>query len=260
MARPADSAAARREHMLSALRAAGFLSVTALARDLGVSDMTVRRDLRKLAASGHARVVHGGASLPPGALEATEFETRADVNIEGKRRVALAARTLIDERDTIAIDAGTTAYQLAAELPEGFTGCVVTHSVPVIQLMLARPNMRLVGLGGDLYRASGAFVGPMTVDAAARLRLRTFFLGAGALDVRGVYVAGDVERPTKQALMDIADNVVLLADSTKFSTSAPVLLCGLDQVTAVVTDEAPDTRLAAALQCAGTRLIVAGAN
>jgi hypothetical protein len=82
---------------------------------------------------------------------------------------------------------------------DDFLGSVVTHSVPVIQLMLNRGSGRVVGLGGDVLPESQAFVGPMTVDAAAGLRVRTLFLGAAAVDDRGVYVATDIERPTKQA-------------------------------------------------------------
>lgn len=249
--------AARRDHILGALRMAGFQSVTELARELGVSDMTVRRDLRTLEAEGDVRIVHGGASLPHGTLHAPAFDNRTATNVVGKRRIARAALRLLDERDTIAIDAGTTAYQFAAALPDRFTGCVVTHSVPVIQLVLSRPATRLVGLGGDLHHPSKAFVGPMTVDAVSRLRSRTFFLGAAAIDARGVYVATDVERPTKQALTKIADEVVLLVDATKFSTSAPVLLCGLNEIGTVITDQAPRHHIATTLSNAGARLIVA---
>lgn len=253
-------AAGRRAHILGALRSAGFCSVADLAEDLGVSDMTVRRDLRRLERDGQLRIVHGGASLPDGVLHAPAFDNRADTNAAGKRRTAAAALRLLDDDDTVAVDAGTTAYQFASMLPETFAGCVVTHSVPVIQLVLASARVRLVGVGGDLHHPSKAFVGPMTVDAVSRLRLRTFFLGAGAIDARGVYVGTDVERPTKQALMGIADSVVLLADATKFHTSAPVLLCGLDRIDAVVTDSAPDDEVAAALRAAGVRLVVADAD
>lgn len=231
-----DSARARRGRILEWLRTTGFLSVADLCRELGVSDMTVRRDLRKLELSGQARVVRGGVSLPHGSLPASEFDTRIDLLPGAKRSVALAAQHYIASGDTIAVDAGTTACALASTLPESFHGAVVTHSLPVMQLMLQRGNTRVVGLGGDLLPESQAFVGPMSVDAAAGLRVRTFFLGGAAVDARGVYVAADAERPTKLALMDIADQVVLLVGHDKFTTSAPVLLCPLERLTAVVTD------------------------
>lgn len=253
-----DGAPERRDWILEALRSARFLSVSDMSRELGVSDMTVRRDLRKLEEVGEVRTVHGGASLPHGAPQASTFGARAALNADGKSRIAAVAGGLVGPADTVAVDAGTTAYELASTLPSTYSGCVITHSVPVIQLMLSRPGTRVVGLGGELYHDSQTFVGPMTVDAASGVRVRTFFLGAAALDERGVYVATDVERPTKQALMDIADEVVLLADSDKLATSAPVLLCPLDRLTALVTDREPPAPFVDRLRAGDVRLHVAG--
>lgn len=252
-----DDASKRRQRILSALRSSGFASVTELARSFGVSGMTIRRDLQKLEERGEARVVRGGVSLPEGALLYPAFGNRAGSNTEEKRRIARRAGELVAAADSIAVDAGTTTHALAGALPEDYTGCVVTPSVPVIhQLMSDRPEVRVVGLGGDLLRASEAFAGPMTVDAAARVRVRLFFLGAAAVDARGVYVNADTERPTKLALMAAADEVVLLADHTKFAARAPVRLSELARLTAVVTDRMPAAEICGQLAAAGVRLLV----
>jgi DeoR/GlpR family transcriptional regulator of sugar metabolism len=237
------------------LRSAGHCTISELAEQLQVSEMTVRRDLRQMETDDQIRLVHGGASLPPGGADSARFTSRAEANDRAKQQIGQSAAGLIGLRDTVAIDAGTTAYQLALALPDQFAGCVVTHSVPVIQHMLSRPSVRVVGLGGDLYHASQAFVGPTTVDIASSLRVRTVFLGAAALDDRGVYCAADVERPAKQALMAIADHVVLLVDHDKFATSAPVLLCRYDDVGTLVTDRSPPAPVGRALCAAGTRLV-----
>lgn len=242
---------------MTALRTSGFLSVAELTRELGVSDMTVRRDLRRLESDGEVRVVRGGVSLPEGSLQSPRFSDRSAEGAEAKQRIAHAAAELVRPGDTVAVDAGTTAYALAETLPTDFSGCVVTHSVPVIDLMLERPHTRVVGLGGDLFPASRAFVGPMTVDAARRVRARTFFLGAAAVDDRGVYVATDVERPTKLALMDVADTVVLLVDETKFGESAPLRLCPWNDVDTVVVDATPPGRVTDALVRAGVHTLYA---
>lgn len=251
-----DTAPARRRRILEAVRSSGFVSVVELASRLGVSDMTIRRDLRKLQQQGEVTIVRGGVHLRPD----PGFERRSHANALAKQRVADAACQLIADTDTIAIDAGTTTCALADSLPETFSGSVVTHSIPVLQHFVANATTPVVGLGGDLYPPSKAFVGPMTVDAALYLRVRTFFLGAAAADERGLYVASDIERPTKHALMEIADQVVLLADHTKFSKSAPVLLCRLDQLTAVVTDQQPPEPVCARLAEHNVRLLVADAR
>ncbi|MEO5743918.1 MAG: DeoR/GlpR family DNA-binding transcription regulator [Terracoccus sp.] len=252
-----DTAPGRRQLIMERLRETGFVSVTSLTHDLGVSDMTVRRDLRKLEQRGEVRVVHGGVSALHGPLHSPAFVSRASMDAAAKKAIATTARALVEDTDTIAIDAGTTAYALAQVLPHHFDGTIVTHSIPVIQLMLSRGQGRVVGLGGELLHESQAFAGQMTVDAAHGLRVQTLFLGAAAVDERGVYVATDNERPTKLALIDIADQVVLLADHTKFTTSAPVLLCPHERITTLVTDAEPTPAAAKHLLSTGTRIIVA---
>ena len=234
-----DSAPERRRAILSAVGDAGFVSVTELTRRLGVSDMTVRRDLRKLAQQGTVRIVHGGVSALSTSPHSPAFTGRAEEHATGKRAIGEAVARSLSLRATIAVDAGTTTYAVVQALPDSFRGTVVTHSIPVMQLMLSRGLGRVVGLGGELLGESQAFIGPRTVAAVAGLRVQTLLLGAAAVDDQGIYVSTDNERPTKLALMSIADRVVLLVDSSKFLASAPVHLCGWDEISAVVTDAPP---------------------
>jgi len=253
-----DGAPARRRLAVRALRDRGFLSIADLTRELGVSDMTVRRDLRLLQASGEVRLVHGGASLPHGTLQIPSFIARAGAQAEPKRVIAACAAGLLRSADTVAIDSGTTAFALASQMPEDFTGTVVTHSVPVLSTLLYRPGVQVIGLGGQLHPPSQALVGPMTVAAAGGLRVRLAFIGAAAVDEGGVYVDADVERPTKLALMDIAEHTVLLADSSKFTEPAPVRLCTLDRIHTLVTDRPPPQQVSDRLRRAGTAVRLPG--
>jgi DeoR/GlpR family transcriptional regulator of sugar metabolism len=241
-------APARRESILQNLRRSGFTGIAELSAQLQVSSMTIRRDLRVLADRGEIRIVRGGASLPPGARNLEAFQARAIDRVQAKRAIGQRAAELVAANDTIAIDAGTTAYQLAQALPASFAGSVITASVPVIQLFLHRPQVHVIALGGDVFAPSEAFVGPMTVESAANLKAHAFFLGAAAIDQRGIYVSADVERPTKQALLDIADEVILLCDRGKFEGVAPIRLCGLDRLDAMVTDHRPEGAVAEQLR------------
>lgn len=238
-----DDAPARRRYVVTRLRDRGFLSIADLARELGVSDMTVRRDLRRLQGRGEVRMVHGGATLLHGTLQTPGFIARAGAQSEPKRELAACALTLLRNDDTVAIDSGTTAFQLASALPETFTGTVVTHSVPVLSLLLHHPAVHVIGLGGQLHTPSQAFVGPLMVAGAQQLKVRVAFIGAAAVDEGGVYVDADIERSTKLALMDIAQVTVLIADSSKFTEPAPVRLCTLDRVHTLVTDRALPRRM-----------------
>lgn len=251
-----EAAPERRRWIIDQLHVDGFLSIPRVAERLGVSEMTVRRDLRRLQDSGDVIMVHGGVRLPHAHLRSTEFVTRARSESAAKVRIARHAATGLHTDDAIALDAGTTTYPMVNALPSGFSGSIITPSVPVIHALLNRPEVHVVGLGGDLEPSSQAFVGQLAVDSAQRLRVRTSFIAAAAVDRRGVYVQADVERPTKLALMDIADEVVLLADHTKFESSAPILLCPLERVDRVVTDDVPPQQLVEALAAANVRLEV----
>lgn len=237
------------------LQEAGFLSVTALTQLLGVSDMTVRRDLKRLAESGEVRVVHGGASLPHGTLRTADFSSRGSRKLEAKRRIARLAVELIDPGATVAIDAGTTPFEVAVALPDDFHGTVITHSVPVLQHMLHRSSTRVIGLGGELLADSQALIGALTMEALGRLHAQIVFLGAAAVNPRGIFIAADLERHTKQMLMSIGDRVVLVADQSKFTASAAVRLASLDQIDVLVTDEAPTAAIARAFKQAGVTVI-----
>lgn len=247
----------RHEQLLDALRLTGFQTVPALARQLAVSDMTVRRDLRKLQESGLVRIVHGGASLPPGSASGGGYEVRAIEHASAKRAIAAVAVGLVASEDTIGIDGGTTTFGVAAALPTTFAGSVVTASVPVIQQLAQRAHVHLVAVGGDLYRPSQAFVGPAAVTAIEGLRIRTLFLGAGAADERGLYVAADIERPGKLALMAAADRVVVLLDASKFASFAPVRLCAWGDVDIAVCDRAPERKIVQTLDGTGVDLLLA---
>lgn len=255
-----ESGPQRRERILDLMRVNGFQSVTQLVELLDVSDMTIRRDLRRLAELGEVRVVHGGASLPHATLRAADFTRRGQHKQAAKQRIGLAALATVGPHATIGIDAGTTTFEIAAALPATFTGTVISHSVPVLQHMRTYAGARVIGLGGELLAWSQAFVGSAAVNALAELHADTVFVGAAAIGASGLFVATDRERPTKLALMSSTDRVVLLADRTKFSAAAPVRLCPWDEVDVLVTDAEPPAAIARSCAAAQVQIIVAGAD
>ncbi|KXK62795.1 MULTISPECIES: DeoR/GlpR family DNA-binding transcription regulator [Micromonospora] len=250
-----DGAPQRRTQIMAALRRSGFLSVTDLAEQLGVSPMTVRRDLRRLAETGEAMLVHGGVSLPPDGPAGPTFALRAQAHPEAKRAVGRAAAGLVRPGDTIGVDSGTTAVAVAHALPDEFDGCLVTHSVPVLAHMLGRPRARVIGIGGELLHENQAMVGFAALDLLQRMRVRMLFLGASAVDERGVYARSEVELTAKHAVMDIADEIVLVVDGSKFTASAPVRVCAFDRIDTLVTDVDLPPAVADAARRSGTRLV-----
>lgn len=247
----------RQERIVEVLEVQGFVSVRGLSNELGVSDMTIRRDLRGLAQHGHVRLVHGGAALTHGTLRTPGFVARAGIENDSKQKIANAALQFVNQGDTLAIDAGTTTYALAERLGDVATGKIITNSIPVLQLFLGRDPQNLVVLGGEIAPESQALVGPLSVATVSDLRARTLFLGAAAIDARGAYVETSVEGPTKLAMMGAADRVVLLSDASKFAVSAPVRLCTFDDIDVLVTDEDPPAAVRIAAEKKGTQIVIA---
>ncbi|WP_165367807.1 DeoR/GlpR family DNA-binding transcription regulator, partial [Phytoactinopolyspora endophytica] len=252
-----DAAPQRRETILEQLRRAGHVSVSGISQQLSVSEMTVRRDLRRLAASGEAVLVHGGASLPPNARAHPAFLSRALINGDAKRRIGRAAAAMVSGGDTVGIDAGTTALEVATALPDDFAGCVVTHSVPALAAMLNRPAARAIAVGGELSQENQALIGPSAAQFVGNLRLNVLMLGATSIDDRGLYVLSELELSVKQAMIEAADHIVLVSDTSKEGSPGAVRVCGLERIDTVVTDGSFGERLTGRLRQIGARVVVA---
>ena len=232
----------RRAWIVSGLRRSGFLTVNDLAQELGVSHMTVRRDLHVLEESGEVKLVHGGVSLPIP-------DGDADADDAGRAWLAARAAAIVGPADTIAIDAGATALAVARALPAGFRGSVITHSMPVLQLFDegTMPGTA-VGLGGELLPDRHAFVGPSAEAALQHLRARTFFFSPVAIDARGLYARTPAEASLQRRLIEIADQVVVVATHEVYRESAPVRITRLDRVMMFLSDQPPPRETAAALR------------
>ena len=250
------SADEREAAILSEVQRSGFASIAALSESLAVSDMTIRRDIRKLAGNGELRIVHGGVSLTHGTLTAT-FAGRAEQQSEAKRLIAEAALQLVAPNATIAIDSGTTCFGVAARLDRDFRGCVITHSVPALHQMLNVPHATVIGLGGELFAESQVLIGASTTAAAAALSIDVFFLGANSVDAQGIYLRGQRERPVKTSLMHSASRVVLLVDGSKLTHTAPVRLAELHDISTLVTAAPVSDELVRACRTSQVELIVA---
>jgi DeoR/GlpR family transcriptional regulator of sugar metabolism len=235
----------RRQELLRRVGDAGYVSSTAAAAALGVSEMTIRRDLRQLAAQGLVNRVAGGASRPAPAFGAP-FEERRDAATAEKQAVARAAVPLVGPGAVVALDAGTTVAALAPLLPGGLT--VVTHSVPVIQACIGRDDIELIALGGAYHAATRSFTGPITRAGLDDLAVDVAVLSATAAGPAGVYSANASDAETKRAMARIARRVVLLLDHGKLEARAPMRFLDLASVDAVVTDDGASAEQVALLR------------
>jgi DeoR/GlpR family transcriptional regulator of sugar metabolism len=243
----------RRAELLRRVGSAGYLSSTAAAAALGVSDMTIRRDLRDLAAQGLVNRVAGGASvrITPGA----PFEQRRGAAAREKHAVAQAAVALLADGDVLALDAGTTLTALAERLPGGHT--VVSHSVPVITACAERGDLELISLGGSYHAKTRSFTGPLTRAALSQLAVDVAVLSAAAAGPSGLYSADVWDADTKQIMVNVAERVVLLVDHGKLTSRAPIRFLDLETVDTVVVDAGATGEQLAMLRSVCRHVVVA---
>jgi len=247
----------RQKAIVAEVESSGFVTIRDLASLFDVSEMSIRRDAEVLAQQGLVRRIRGG--LIRADVSAQDAETTPAVPNEGwKKAIAQRAAADVGGGDVIVIDAGSTCYEFAQALPMTFHGTVISHSLPILNAMLDRPLVTTIGLGGELFRRSQAFVGSSAIRAAGDLRASVCYMGAAAIDGHGIYSRMDTEKEVKRALMKISRRIVMLVDHTKFEVAAPVFLSGWGDGFTIITDQPPVGDNLSMLKSAGVHVVVAG--
>jgi len=232
------SAPERRNRLVQVIEEQGYCTIAELSRSLAVSEMTVRRDVLRLVEEGRVRGFRGGVGLlSRQEFGGSDYRSR-DVKMgEAKLAIARRAVAMVAVDSVIAVDAGTTANHVAALLPSDRNTSVVTHSFSVVSSLLNNSGVEVMCLGGNLHQESLSFDGPATLSAISNLHVQDFFLGASAVSERGAFCGNAYDAITKRALIEVSERVVLLADSTKFLTTAMVKICSWEAIDLVVIDD-----------------------
>ena len=231
-------ASERQDHILEILRRDKAVRVSELSHTLGVSEMTIRRDLLKLEQAGLLKRTFGGAVVAPNffALQLSFAEKEA-VYAEEKRSIGLAAARLIRDGETIAFSAGTTIMQVARNIGEVEDLTVVTNAINVAMELANRPNIKLLVTGGSLRERSFALVGPLGEAMLSQIHINKLFLGATGISVEhGVTTPDLLEASMYKAMMKRAREVIVVADHSKFGTVTLAPITGIGEVTKIITD------------------------
>jgi DeoR/GlpR family transcriptional regulator of sugar metabolism len=233
-------ASQRRSVILELVEESGAVKVSELVERLGVSDMTIRRDIERLSSDGLLERVHGGA-LALGDSRSSEepgFSAKSLLQRAQKQAIARAAARRVEAGSAIGISAGTTTFELARAVKDVPQLTVVTNSVPVAQLLheSGLPGQTVI-LTGGVRTPSDALVGPVAVTALRSLHVDLLFLGAHGVDDRsGLTTPNLVESETNRALVASARHVCVLADSSKWGTVGLSTFADLAEVDLFVTD------------------------
>ncbi len=238
--------AQRKDHLLAVLAAEGRVVAKAVAAELGISEDSIRRDLRELADAGLCVRVYGGA-LPVPAAEAPVHQ-RLTVATDSKERVARAACALIRPSSTIVLDAGTTTLAMARMLPHGADLTVITPSPAVALAVMEHSAARVILVGGELSRHSAVSGGALAQEAIARLGADAFFLGVTGIHPEHGLTTGVLDDAvTKRAFAARSAEVFVLGSAEKIGAVSRFPVLGLDEISAVVVDPRDENPLIARL-------------
>jgi DeoR family fructose operon transcriptional repressor len=233
-----------------------FAALAELSELVDASESTVRRDLGVLEGKGSVRRTHGGARLANPKSDEFTFSMRDTHQLEEKEAIGKACAELIEPNRTVIIDAGTTCYHVARHL-EPKTPQIFTNSLPVANLFAAANRLEVIVSGGVIYPRLGVLVGPIAVEAFAKMRADVAIMSCGGLTPEGVTNSHGLLIDIQRAMIQAARRIVFCVDSSKFGRQSISRLCDLTEIDVVVTDRPVPPEIARILKKAEVEVVVA---
>lgn len=232
----------RKQRILQILEEEKQVTSSDLSQRFGVSEDSIRRDLRELASESLLQRVHGGA-LPVSAAIAP-FETRKSVQTGSKQVIAKKAVQLIQAGQVVIIDGGTTTAEMVKVLPTDLAFTVVTHSPSIAVALVDYPLIDVIMIGGQLYRHSVVAVGSAVLEAIAHINADIFFMGVtGVHKTAGLTTGNYEEASVKRALATRAAETVVMVSPEKMNSASAFVIGELSLASTLVVDEEPDDEM-----------------
>jgi len=239
-------ASQRKQQILQILAEKKQVLSSELSQRFGLSEDSIRRDLRELAAEGLVQRVHGGA-LPVSAALAP-FEVRKSVQINSKRAVAKRAVSLIQPGQVVLIDGGTTTEEMITFLPPDLAITVVTHSPSIAVRLVSHPSVEVILIGGALFKHSVVTMGASVLEAISRINADLFFMGVTGVHKTAGFTTGNYEEAgIKRALSGRAAETVVMASQEKINSASPFAIGDLALAGTLVVDTGLEPEMQAAL-------------
>ena len=240
------------------LRQSGRVGVEELATHFGVTLQTIRRDLNELSEAKALVRVHGGAMIASGVANLA-YEARQHVAQQSKRLIGEAAARLVPDNASLLINIGTTTEEVAKAL-SGHSGLlVITNNLHVANELYRNQSVQVIITGGSIRKGDGGIVGAVAVEQIEQFRADLAIIGTSAIDPDGTLLDFDVhEVQISRAIIEHARKIVLVADSSKFSRSAPVKIAQLSEIDIFVTDRMPSEEIAEMCRRCGVEVVETG--
>ena len=232
--------AERHNRILRALEEQGFVSVSGLSEALDVSDVTIRRDLSYLEDRALLRRTHGGATAANRIVHDRPVSEKAAQHVDEKRRIGAAAAALVEDHDSVILASGTTVMQVARHLGQPGARAnltVITNAMNVALELTGHQDVEVHMLGGLVRNTSTSVAGPVAEKVLQQFTCRKLFLGVDGFDLQhGLTTSNALEAHLNTCMIAAAEQVVVVADASKFGLRSFGRICGVEQVHQVITD------------------------
>jgi DeoR/GlpR family transcriptional regulator of sugar metabolism len=232
--------AQRQNRIKNFLVETGFVSIAELGKEFDVSEMTIRRDLDELERQGLIQRTYGGAVSTEPAFFEMSFQAKASQCEEQKRRIGMAAASLVKAGQTIIIDSGTTTDQIIRHIKDTQI-TVITNALNIVSEAMKNPDIEVMLAGGQLRKGLNYTLGPQTSDFIRTIRADIFFLAVEGADVRGGFTVPDLyNADNKRTMVNAAQRVIVVADHSKLGRVSTNSIIPLDQASLLITDTEAD--------------------
>jgi DeoR family transcriptional regulator, ulaG and ulaABCDEF operon transcriptional repressor len=249
----------RWQKILTMVRERRVVRVTVLMDELNASSATLRRDLVKLEEMGQLKRVHGGAEAIEVAqqshLSTRSFGLSQTLHADRKRAVARVAAQMCNDGDSIVINAGSTTWFMAEFLRERRMQ-ILTNSVPIANELIATSNNRIVLPGGEVYREQGIILSPFDEDAIQHFTASKMFMSCFAITQMGIIEGDPLIARAEAKLLTRAEELIVIADSSKFEQRGSMAVCQLSRVSTLITDSGAPAAALDVVRAAGVNVIV----
>lgn len=244
----------RKKMILEKLATEGQVLAKQLSEMFGLSEDTIRRDLREMASEGLLQRVHGGA-LPASSAIVT-FAERSQIEMSAKRAIAKVAAQMICPGQVVIIDGGTTSAELIKFIPLNLAATVVTHSPSVAVGLVDHPLIDVIVIGGKLYKHSIVSVGAAAVEAMSHIRADIFFMGVTGVHPEAGLSTGDLEEAyVKRALAARAAETVVMASSNKLNAASQYAIGDITLANTLIVEKETEASLITPLEKKGLTVI-----
>lgn len=252
------SIAERHKYILDQLHQMKFIKVADIAKELGVTTVTIRKDLKYLEEKKLLFRTHGSASPINPHVPDVSVHVKGKIRSEEKKKIAIKAAQLIEENDSIIVASGSTIYAFAEQIIPINHLNVVTSSLRVSILLNENDNTNVVQLGGNLYKNSLSVRGEYATQTFNDFTCSKLFIGVDGIDPEyGITTSNLEEAILSKRMMDASSKTIILADSSKFGKCGFGKICPLDRIDVIVTDNGITESMARIIEDKGIELIIA---